>query len=201
MFDKQATLRYKKEARVVVTLAGLEPFDASVFIKVDERLIDLLNDARGFIPVKRADGSTIILAKSNIVSIIEKTADDSDLHQDDPDPEAAKAEARDSEGARTADKEAREKANNARSRFKRTYDPYEILRISPDATIEEIRKAYKARMKAVHPDTIAALDLDDDIERAAILAAQKVNHAYQKILKDRKETAKGPKSGADSDAA
>jgi hypothetical protein len=200
MFDKSGTLRYKKEARVTVALASQEPFDASVFLKVDERLIDLLNDARGFIPVKRADGSTIILAKSNIVSIIERSSDDPDVQPDEPDTGDARASAPDpEEEARAA--EAREKARGQRSRFKRTYDPYEILRVSPDATIEEIRKAYKARMKAVHPDSIAALDLDDDFERAAILAAQKVNHAYQKILKDRKETAKGAKPSADSDAA
>lgn len=197
MFDKQATLRYKKEARVIVTVAGLEPFDASVFLKVDERLIDLLNDARGFIPVKRGDGSTIILAKSNIVSIIERTPDDSEVHHDEPPDQHRKAETSDpEEETRAAEAEARAKARESRSRFKRAYDPYEILRVAPDATIEEIRKAYKARMKAVHPDTIAALDLDDDFERAAILAAQKVNHAYQKILKDRKQAGKDAKPDA-----
>jgi hypothetical protein len=191
-------MRYKKEARVTVALAGVEPFDASVFLKVDERLIDLLNDARGFIPVKRADGSTIILAKSNIVSIIERRVEDS---QAQPDAESAKPEAPDPEEEARADAEAAEKARSSRSRFKRIYDPYDVLRVPPNATIEEVRKAYKARMKAVHPDTIAALDLDDDIERAAILAAQKVNHAYQKILKDRKDAAKSANPGADSDAA
>ena len=40
-------------------------------------------------------------------------------------------------------------------------------------------------MKAVHPDTIASLDLDDDLARAALLAAQKVNYAYKKIMRER----------------
>lgn len=202
MFDKSGSLRYKKEARVTVALAGQEPFDATVFLKVDERLIDLLNDARGFIPVKREDGSTIILAKSNIVSIIERRIEETEARPEAPDAGDAASDSAPGDGAaRKEEAEAAEKARASRTRFRRTYDPYEILRVPPDATIDEVRKAYKARIKAVHPDTIAALDLDDDIERAAILASQKVNHAYQKILKDRKEAAKGAKSGAASDAA
>mgnify|MGYP000038287809 CR=1 FL=1 len=72
MFEKSAAARHRNAARVTVRLAGEPPFEAFVFLKVDERLIDLLNDARQFIPIKRADGATMIASKQNIVSIIEQ---------------------------------------------------------------------------------------------------------------------------------
>ncbi|MEZ5916981.1 MAG: hypothetical protein R3C40_05365 [Parvularculaceae bacterium] len=50
------------------------------------------------------------------------------------------------------------------------------------ATVEEVRRAYKVRIKAVHPDTLSGLELDDDIAKAAILAAQRVNYAYRQIM-------------------
>ncbi|MGE0408476.1 MAG: J domain-containing protein, partial [Amphiplicatus sp.] len=182
MFDKSGAYRFKKPTPVAVSLAGAAPFDAAVFLHVEERLIDLLNDQRAFIPARRADGSMMFLAKTSIVSIVEKAVE--------PEPDRTEKPAEDAETPRQeeAPKSERKERPDAARRFRRAYDPYEILRIAADASIEEIRKAYKARIKAVHPDTIAALDLDDDIERAAILAAQKVNHAYQKILKDRKAT-------------
>ena len=71
MFDKSASARHKNEVRVIVTLSGQEPFEAFVFLKIDERLIDLLNDQRQFIPIKRADGTTLIAQKRNIVLVVE----------------------------------------------------------------------------------------------------------------------------------
>jgi hypothetical protein len=156
MFEKSAAARPKTEVSVTMSLHGDELFDGKVFLKNDERLIDLLNDPRAFIPVRREDGATVIVAKANIVSIVEKAP---------PDQET---------------KEPPEKEKRRPS-----FDPYKVLRLSPDASIEDVRKAYKARIKAVHPDTLSGLELDDEIAKAAVLAAQKVNYAYQRILRDR----------------
>lgn len=215
MFEKTGTSRYKKEAAVTLTLAGQKPFAARVFLKVDERLIDLLNDSRAFIPVKNLDGSVVIIAKTNIVSIIESgfVLDEEAPPMTEPLPElegaveepdfdakaaaAEKAKARE-EKAREEERKDESDDGKAKPRVRRTYDPYDVLRVARDATTAEIRRAYKARMKAVHPDTIAALDLDEDLERAALLAAQKVNHAYQQVMKERKAAVK---ADAESDAA
>lgn len=177
MFEKSATSRHKNEARVLVTLTGQAPFEAFVFLKVDERLIDLLNDQRQFIPIKRADGSTLIASKLNIVSIIENPQPEEALEPDEP-PKAEEPAAE------------KEKPRGEEPRSKRSFDPYEVLRVEKDATVEEIRRAYHVRIKAVHPDTLAKLELDEDIERAANVTAQRVNRAYKALLKERRSEAK-----------
>lgn len=184
MFDKAAATRRRNEVQVLITLTGQTPFDATVFLKADERLIDLLNDPRAFIPVRRADGTTLITAKNNIVSILEIPPP----AEDRPGPEAladegAQAESGGSDKASADTEESAPRAPTERPR--RPSDPYEVLRVARDASLDDIRRAYKLRIKAVHPDTIAALDLDEDIERAAHVTAQKVNHAYRRILRER----------------
>lgn len=156
-----SSVRHKNQAAVKIKLAGEETFDAVVFLSIGDRLIDLLNDNRAFIPVKKSDGEIIIIAKTQISSIIEKEAD-----EDTMEPEDLKEDA---------------------SQKPRKFDAYEILRIAPDATIPEIRSAYKSRLKAVHPDSIASLGLDEDLTKAALHTTQKVNYAYRKIMKERED--------------
>ena len=213
MFEKSASARHKNEHRVVVTLAGAPPLEAYVFLKVGERLIDLLNDQRMFIPIKRADGATMIASKQNIVSIIEKPEDtaasamleaeaplDAKAAPTEPDAaasaeaEAAAGEQKPEEPKEDASKPADDERTSKRAR--RRFDPYEILRIAKDAGPEEIRKAYHARMKAVHPDAIAALDLDEDLARAANISAQRVNRAYRILMRDRHDAPKAEESAA-----
>jgi hypothetical protein len=168
--------RRKMEVAVTMSLAHDEIFSGAVFLDADERLIDLLNDDRAFIPVRRDDGATVIVAKSNIVSIVERNI-------------AADAGGRDeAPGAEHAQHDSAEREKSEPERPRRTFDPYKVLRIAPDATIEEVRRAYKTRIKAVHPDTLSGLELDDDIQKAAMTAAQRVNFAYNKILTDRRAT-------------
>lgn len=187
MFEKSASTRHKNEIRVIVTLAGQDPFEAYVFLKLDERLIDLLNDQRQFIPIKRADGATLIAAKRNIVSIIENLDQPRDAPHEPPDAEAAQDAQASADETRKDESAAADKdPKAARAGSRRGGDPYEILRIPRTATIEEIKRAYHARIKAVHPDTLARLDLDEDIERAANLTAQRVNRAYRALLRERK---------------
>jgi hypothetical protein len=170
--------RRKVEVAVTMSLAHDELFSGAVFLDADERLIDLLNDDRAFIPVRRVDGATVIVAKSNIVSIVENVVAADEAGQNSS---SGSTEARDGD----SDHEKPEPDRPRRAAF----DPYKVLRITPDATIEEVRRAYKARIKAVHPDTLFGLELDDDIQKAAMTAAQRVNFAYNKILKDRRASA------------
>ena len=244
MFEKSSSYRHKRQARVKMTLAGQSPFEAWVFLKLEERLIDLLNDERAFIPVKRADGATVITAKTNIVSIVEyddeedtqaaphpDAAGEAGVQREDPraaragpepepEPEPvseaaspapeADAPAPDgetddtaAEDPRASKQKQRRRADDAegdgRSEYtRRQFDPYALLRVARDASAADIRKAYKARIKAVHPDMLAALDLDEDIEKAINLTAQKVNRAYKMILKERELGKDGEPAPADS---
>lgn len=214
MFQKTGA-KFKVEEFVEITLTGQEPFEAVVFLSVDDRLIDLLNDQRQFIPVKRMDNSTVLMAKSNIVSIVEKdpfaaeaaheetTSQDVATHFDEDEFEFEESESAGSAtgsseaggdgdaGAGTKGAEQNANAGQKKKRRRRRkksseFDAYAVLKVSPDASLEEIRKAYKSRIKAVHPDSVAALDLDEDLVRAAIATTQRVNFAYHRILKEHK---------------
>ena len=73
---------------------------------------------------------------------------------------------------------------------RKKFDPYAVLKLDHSATVNEIRAAYKSRIKAVHPDTIAALGLDEDLADAALKKTQKLNYAYRKIMRERGRTAR-----------
>lgn len=159
MFDKATgAFRHKNEKVVQLHIAGREPMAATIFHVNGERVTDLLNDPRAFIPVRIGSGEMMIVAKAQIASITEI----------DEEQQTA-----------TEDKLTGKKTSGA-------FDPYETLRISPDATHEELRAAFRARIKAVHPDTVASLGLDDDLSRAASHATQKIIYAYRKIMRERK---------------
>ena len=222
MFQKSST-KYKVEEFVEITVTGQDPFEAVVFLSIGDRLVDLLNDERSFIPVKRMDNSTVILAKSSILSIVEKdpfanrdqnaeapgsnlTPHDEEFEYEEDETVASPDEAAEpkedehvhaSQDSNTqqntedteqsqAEEEPRQRKRRRKRRRPDDYDAYAILKVSPDASLEEIRKAYKLRIKAVHPDSVAALDLDDELIKAAIQSTQKVNYAYHHILKMRK---------------
>ena len=66
-------------------------------------------------------------------------------------------------------------------------DPYKVLGISPDATDEQVKSAYRELAKKYHPDNYADSPLAD-------LAAEKmkeVNEAYDEIMAQRKQRASG----------
>jgi DnaJ like chaperone protein len=60
---------------------------------------------------------------------------------------------------------------------------YQILEVSPDATDEEVQKAYRRMAVKYHPDKIS--HLGEDVQRSAKEKFQKLNQAYQDIKKQR----------------
>lgn len=60
---------------------------------------------------------------------------------------------------------------------------YTILEVSPDATDEEIKKAYRKMAIKYHPDKVG--HLGDDFQNAAKEKFQKLNAAYEEIKKRR----------------
>lgn len=50
-------------------------------------------------------------------------------------------------------------------------DPYGVLGVSPDASVDEIRLAYRHRMRALHPDRGGADDMATHDEIAAVTGA------------------------------
>jgi hypothetical protein len=68
MFDSADTYRIKKKQhRVSVTLSDGITVSGYVFVGASERLLDVLNDARHFLPVQGLDGRLVMVAKRAIV--------------------------------------------------------------------------------------------------------------------------------------
>lgn len=60
-------------------------------------------------------------------------------------------------------------------------DPYEVLGISPTATNEEVRNAYRALAKKYHPDNY----VDSPLSQMAEEKMKEINEAYDEILRQR----------------
>jgi DnaJ like chaperone protein len=61
---------------------------------------------------------------------------------------------------------------------------FKILEITPAATDEELKKAYRRMAMKYHPDKVS--HLGEDFQQAAKEKFQKVNQAYENIKKERK---------------
>jgi DnaJ like chaperone protein len=60
---------------------------------------------------------------------------------------------------------------------------YKILELEPDASNDDIKKAYRKMAVAYHPDKVAYLG--EEFRKAANEKFQKLNEAYEKIKKER----------------
>jgi len=66
---------------------------------------------------------------------------------------------------------------------KDTTSAYRILEVTPDASEEELKKAYRRMALKYHPDRVA--HLGDDMQKAANSKFQELNAAYEQIKKER----------------
>lgn len=60
-------------------------------------------------------------------------------------------------------------------------NPYEVLGVSSKASIEEIKKAYRAKCKENHPDGVT--HMSKELQYLAEKKMKEINEAYQAIRK------------------
>ena len=65
-------------------------------------------------------------------------------------------------------------------------DPYEVLGCNPEATNDEVCRAYREKAKRLHPDTLRAQGLPDEIIAAANEQMARVNSAWNAIKRERR---------------
>lgn len=66
-------------------------------------------------------------------------------------------------------------------------DPYSILGISPDASDEEVKKAYRKLSRIYHPDA----NIDNPNKEQAEEKFKQVQQAYEQIMKEREQGSAG----------
>lgn len=62
-------------------------------------------------------------------------------------------------------------------------DPYEVLGISPNATDDEVKAAYREMARKYHPDNYA----DNPLSELAQEKMQEINEAYDQIIRSRRQ--------------
>ena len=64
-------------------------------------------------------------------------------------------------------------------------DPYLILGLGHDSTVDEIRKRYRELVREYHPDRHIAAGVPPEMIEIATQRLQKVNEAYDRVMKDK----------------
>lgn len=60
---------------------------------------------------------------------------------------------------------------------------YKVLEVTPDATDDEVKRAYRRRALKHHPDRVASLG--EDVQKAAEEKFKQINEAYERVCKAR----------------
>lgn len=64
-------IRFKEPVPIIVTCTNGNEFQGNVYIEPTQRLSDLMNDHRAFLPVQQDHGGTVVIAKTSILWVNE----------------------------------------------------------------------------------------------------------------------------------
>ena len=77
----------------------------------------------------------------------------------------------------------RQQSSSESQNYNKLDNAYKILEISPDATDDDVKKAYRNMAKKHHPDRVS--HLGEDVRKSAEEKLQEINNAYEEIKKVR----------------
>lgn len=72
-------------------------------------------------------------------------------------------------------------SNNTRKNKQSSKDPYKVLELSPNASLVEVKAAYRRLAKKYHPDILNTKNLSEDELRAGIEKFHEINEAYETL--------------------
>lgn len=142
----------KRKIPAEIELTDGAKMTVMLFVSPQGRLLDMLNDSRGFVPLETEGGETIFLRKEAIRRVA---------------PLAAPKDGGRAESHATGPR--------------RHGDPYELLGVSREASAAEIREAYRQRCLENHPDRLQALGLPRDFIEFATRRMAEINAAYDQL--------------------
>lgn len=140
--------QYKPKTKVAVEieLGDGTLMMGSMFVAATQRLSDLLNDDRRFLPFETSEGVVVSLRKSVISRVTEL---------------------------------------NQRATTRQDNSPYAILGILESDDDEAVKRAYRERVREVHPDKWAGAGLPEEAVTAVNNKMARINDAYHRILRAR----------------
>jgi DnaJ-domain-containing protein 1 len=137
---------------VFLTLADNSVQTVSIRLPLSNRLADALNNADAFLDVVSPSGQQQFIAKSGVRSVRSTHVPKAD-HLD-------------------TEKGAPGSAG---------FDPYAVLKVSKEASPEEIRHAYHRMARLYHPDRIASFDLPPEVMDYVRTMLVRINLAFEQI--------------------
>jgi hypothetical protein len=141
MYDSDEKIA-KVKIEAAVELADGTNLLGFLFVKPMQRVSDLLNDHRQFLPLQVTDGPIVHLHKSKIAKVTQLTQE----------PDSGE-----------------------------TFDPYEVLGVSPAASDEMLKETYHSLCSAYHPDKLQGLGLPSDFSEIANSRIVRIIDAYRRI--------------------
>ena len=81
---------------------------------------------------------------------------------------------------------ARRQENFPRTEPVSTQTPYDVLGVSPDASDEEVKHAYREKVKHLHPDTLRSKGLSEEVIETVTAQMTRVNAAWETIKRERR---------------
>ncbi len=151
MFESASRQGNVNRALVALTLADGSSQSVSVKLPLSNKLADILNGSDQFLDVLNADGEQFFLAKAQVSQV------------------------------RLLDVPKASLNFNRRASDRAAFDPYAVLKITREASPEEVKHAYHTMARLYHPDRLSAYDLPTEMRDYARAMQVRINLAYEQI--------------------